>query len=222
MAADVDEGPQRKVTIAKPFAVGKFEVTFAEWDACVAAGGCKHKPERSWLGERQTAGDQCVLARRHAGIPALAVAQDRQDLSAADRGGMGVRRAGRGTTDTVRDGRRSSPIRRTTTATIPTTGSARYGSAKTVEVGSFAGNAFGLHDMHGNVWEWVQDCFEYSYVGAPADGSAVTSTDCPIRVARGGSWRNVSSYLRSANRGRYLPTEGRNFIGFRVARTLKP
>ena len=67
-----DEGPQRKVTIAKSFAVGKFEVTFAEWDACVAASGCMHKPERSELGAWQTAGDQRVLGRHHEGVSALA------------------------------------------------------------------------------------------------------------------------------------------------------
>ena len=85
-----DEGPQRKVTIAKPFAVGKFEVTFAEWDACVAAGGCKHKPDDAGLGAGQAAGDQRVVGRHHQGVSALAVAQDRQDLPAADGSGMGV------------------------------------------------------------------------------------------------------------------------------------
>ena len=89
------EGPQRKVTIARPFAVGKFEVTFAEWDACVAGGGCKHRPEDQRLGPRQAAGDQRVLGRHHQGVPALAVAQDRQELPPAERGGMGVCGAGR-------------------------------------------------------------------------------------------------------------------------------
>ena len=88
-----DEGPQHKVTIAKPFAVGKFEVTFAEWDACVAAGGCKHKPERSRLGR----GNRPVInvswddAKEY--VPWLS-GKTGKNLSAADRGGMGVCGAG--------------------------------------------------------------------------------------------------------------------------------
>jgi formylglycine-generating enzyme required for sulfatase activity len=91
-------------------------------------------------------------------------------------------------------------------------------------VDSFGPNPFGLDDMLGNIWEWVEDCWNESYVGAPADGSAWLNGDCSKRVMRGGSWSNVPAFVRSAarNRGNIA---GRDFdysayVGFRVARTL--
>ena len=83
-------------------------------------------------------------------------------------------------------------------------------------VGSFPANAWGLHDMHGNVWEWVQDCSNYSYSGAPTDGSARTSGNCRERVLRGGSWDGYPGSLRSAARGRE-PRMYRRDFGFRLA-----
>ncbi len=70
----------------------------------------------------------------------------------------------------------------------------------TAPAGSFPANPWGLHDMHGNVWEWVQDCWHYTYEGAPTDGSVWTSGDCSRRVFRGGSWLNDAWGLRSAFR----------------------
>ena len=89
-------------------------------------------------------------------------------------------------------------------------------------MGSFVPNGFGLHDMHGNVWEWVEDCWNGSYEGAPSDGGARRSGDCAKRVLRGGSWGNYPRYLRAAYRGRYTTGNRDNYIGFRVARTLTP
>ena len=92
----------------------------------------------------------------------------------------------------------------------------------TAPTGSFPANAFGVHDMHGNVLEWVEDCWDGSYAGAPSDGSAWRSGDCSVRVLRGGSWYEFPRYLRSADRSRF-PTGGRiSLNGFRVARTLTP
>ena len=101
-----------------------------------------------------------------------------------------------------------------------TYGSGRTGvdRGKTVSVGSFSPNAWGVHDMHGNVWEWVEDCWNDSYVGAPTDGSAWGSGDCVKRVLRGGSWISDPRSLRSATRLRNS-TELRYFLnGFRVIR----
>ena len=87
----------------------------------------------------------------------------------------------------------------------------------TAPVGSFPANAWGLHDMHGNVWEWVQDCWNDSYQGAPTDGSAWESGDCGRRVLRGGSWYNTARHLRSANRSG-IDRADRDFnLGFRLA-----
>ena len=85
-------------------------------------------------------------------------------------------------------------------------------------MGSFAANAWGVHDMHGNVWELVQDCWNSDYEGAPTDGSAWTSEECDYRVVRGGSWDLKPRDLRSAYRF-WNSTEYRfSYLGFRVIR----
>jgi formylglycine-generating enzyme required for sulfatase activity len=91
----------------------------------------------------------------------------------------------------------------------------------TVPVNSFKANPFGLYNVHGNVWEWVEDCFHDNYSGAPSDGSAWT-TGCSgnRRVLRGGSWSDVPAGLRSAGRLRLTPDDRIDFGGFRLARTL--
>ena len=98
----------------------------------------------------------------------------------------------------------------------------RWDDEKTAPVGSFAPNAFGLYDMHGNVWEWVEDCWNDSYYGAPSGGEPWTSGDCTNRVLRGGSWANLPRILRSAYRVRNSSSFRDVIYGFRVARTLTP
>jgi serine/threonine-protein kinase PpkA len=93
----------------------------------------------------------------------------------------------------------------------------------TAPVGSFRPNAFGLYDMHGNAWEWNQDCWHDSYASAPQDGSAWLAKnegDCERAVVRGGSWDNYPLDLRSAHRLRFNADDSGNDLGFRVARTL--
>jgi formylglycine-generating enzyme required for sulfatase activity len=88
--------------------------------------------------------------------------------------------------------------------------------------GSFAANEFGLYDMAGNVWQWVQDCYHDDYNGAPTDGSALTDGDCSRRVVRGGSWDNDPRDLRAAYRSGNATDNRGNALGFRVGRTLTP
>ena len=97
----------------------------------------------------------------------------------------------------------------------------RLSEDKTQRVGQKKPNAFGLYDMHGNVWEWVEDCWHGNYAGAPTDGSAWT-TGCSDnrRVLRGGSWSGSPAILRSANRNRGTPDNRISDGGFRLARTL--
>ena len=91
---------------------------------------------------------------------------------------------------------------------------------RTALVGSFKANGWGVYDMHGNVWEWVQDCWNDNYEGAPTDGTARLSGDCGRRVRRGGSWEAEPGALSSATRGRSPADLRLSFIGFRVARSF--
>ena len=105
------------------------------------------------------------------------------------------------------------------------TGTSYNGSPKgeyrqaTVPVNSFSPNPFGLYTVHGNVWEWVEDCWSENYSGAPTDGSAWTTGDCRYRVLRGGSWNYYPTVLRSAFRNRLTPDNSGNYFGLRLART---
>ena len=217
-----NEGPQRKVVIAKPLAIGKFEVTFAEWDACVAAGGCKHKPEdQGWgRGKRPVINVSWDDITRDY-LPWLARKTGKSYRLLSEAEWEYAARAG--TTTPFSTGRTITPQQANFNGDFTYGGSAKgaYRQA-TVEIGMFAANAFGLHDMHGNVWEWVEDCYKNSYATAPADGAAVTSADCGSRVLRGGCWNYTPRNVRSAERD-WDTTDTRNFIyGFRVARTLGP
>lgn len=91
----------------------------------------------------------------------------------------------------------------------------------TAPVGSFRANAFGLHDMIGNLWEWTEDCWNEIYVGAPDNGQAWLSGTCDARVIRGGSWGSVPRVARASSRGRGGLAESFDYVGFRVARSLQ-
>ena len=108
--------------------------------------------------------------------------------------------------------------------TTPTAPVARAGTGtgkRTEPVGSFPANEFGLHDVHGNALEWVEDCWNGSYRGAPSDGRAWTHRgDCGERVLRGGSWLSDPRNLRSAERDWDATGDRSGYVGFRVARTL--
>ena len=91
---------------------------------------------------------------------------------------------------------------------------------RSLPVDAFAANAFGLHQVHGNIQEWVADCWRSTYQNAPSDGAASNAGDCGRRVLRGGSWYDGPQLLRAAARSAFYPAYRSNKIGFRVARSL--
>ena len=205
------EVPQREVTIGYPLAVGKFEVTFDEWDTCLEDGGCKRRPEDP--------GNRARGARPVMHISWIEVSDEflpwlnrRLGLSGAN--------AYRLLTEAEWEfAARAGTTTKYAFGDIISTAQANFYGERPPEVGSFAPNGFGLHDMHGSVPEWVQDCYANGYDRAPVDGSAHEAANCTSRVHRGGAWNDVPVYVRSAHRG-YSDPKDRNWKGFRVARTL--
>ena len=208
------EGPVHRVTIAQPFAVGVYEVTFAEWEACESGGGCRgYWPDDEGWG--------------HGRRPVINVSwQDVQTYVEwlSDQTGQAYRLlseaeweyvARAGTTTKYWWGDEIGRNR----ANCDGCGS-QWDDKQTAPVGSFRPNGFGLYDVHGNVWEWVQDCWNGDYTGAPRDGGAWTTGDCSGRVLRGGSWFSFPILLRSADRLRYSSDYRYLIIGFRIARSL--
>lgn len=204
--------PMREVTIAAPFAVGRFQVTFDEWDAALAAGGVKHNPKTDWgRGRQPVMRISWEDAQQYCAWLFKVTGQSYRLLSEAE-----WEYACRATTETeFAWGDKLSA--KQAHFSEGASGSAK----KTVEVGSFPANRWGLHDMHGNVWEWVEDAHHSNYNDAPADGSA-RQGDPSLRVLRGGSWFFNPGYLRSAFRFRFQPVNRSDFVGFRLARTLSP
>jgi formylglycine-generating enzyme required for sulfatase activity len=201
----------RDVTIAAPFAVGKFEVTFAEWDACVVGGGCTHRPaDRGWgRGRQPVMNVNWDDAQRYVAWLSRTTGKTYRLLSKAE--WEYAAQAG--------SGREQAAQARANQANCDGCGS-RWDNKQTAPVGSFAANAFGLHDMLGNVWEWTADCWNESHSGAASDGSARMTGECSRRVLRGGSWSGHPRYTRSAIRGGDTADVRLVLNGFRVARTL--
>jgi formylglycine-generating enzyme required for sulfatase activity len=206
------------VTIRQPFAVGKFEVTFAEWDACVASGGCRHKPgDEGWgRGKRPVIYVSWDDTKEYTAWLSNKTGKTYRLLTEAE----WEYAARAGTTTRYSFGNELSSAQANTAAQAF---NEKKGQRLTVAVGQYPGNAFGLHDMHGNVCEWVQDCYKDSYDGAPSDGRAAPETSGCSRVLRGGSWSMGRQFLRAASRtGGYPPGNRAGFSGFRLARTLSP
>ena len=209
-----DERPVHTVMFSRPFAISKHEVTFAQWDACVAAGGCGiYRPDDNAWGRGNRPVINVNLRDIESYLNWLSRETDERyrlpseaEWEYAARGGSQTRYPW------------GNSIRRNR-ANCKVCGSS-WDDQDTAPVGSFAPNSYGLHDMHGNVWEWVADCWNRSYSRAPADGSSWMRGDCSRRVLRGGSWSNNASALRSANRNENTAETRSNSLGFRVARDV--
>jgi formylglycine-generating enzyme required for sulfatase activity len=205
------EGPQHKVTIARPFAVSKFDVTIADWDACASVHGCIAAPDRNFAQDTQPVTDiNWNDAQEYVAWLSKMTGQRYRLLTEAE--WEFAYRAGTTSAyywgNDIGKGNASANVTGDRSGTFP--------------VGSFKPNAFGLYDMAGNVWQWVQDCYHGDYNGAPTDGSEWTGGDCTKHVTRGGTTNQGAQSMRAATRGgdgvqlRYFN------LGFRVARTLIP
>jgi formylglycine-generating enzyme required for sulfatase activity len=210
---DPSEKPVHRVTIGTPFAIGKYEVTVEQWNACVAANACpkltpesnanKAAPARdvSWDDAQQYLKWLSKTTGKPYRLPTEA------EWEYADRGGT--------TTaywwgDQMRKGN----------ANCKDCGDPWHKDGPEA-VGSFTPNPLGLYDMNGSVWEWVADCWHNSYQGAPADGHAWDNPSCDMRVIRGGSWREGGGYMLSATRFKYSASVRQSQDGFRVMKELK-
>ena len=206
---DDDEGPVHQVTIERPFAVGVYEVMFGDWDTCVRGGGCGgYRPDdEGWgRGQRPVIHVSWEDAQAYVAWLSRQTGQAYRLLSESE----WEYAARAGTTTSFHFGR--------TISTSQANYNGDYGG--TVPVGSFRPNAFGLYDVHGNVSEWVQDCWDENYVGAPSDGRAREIGDCSRQVMRGGSWGSAPRFLRSTYRGRNAAGNRGYGLGFRIARSL--
>ena len=210
-----DEGPQHEVAIHRNFAVSRFVVTFDQWDACVHHGGCTlpGAGASSWgRGKQPAINVSWDDAQQYVSWLSALTGQPYRLLTEAE--WEYVARAGTATAYSFGD----DPVMLGDYGWY----SGNSGS-RAHPVGEKKPNAFGLYDMHGNVWQWVEDCYREDYKGAPENGSAwKEDADCSSRVVRGGSWGSNPDILRSASRFGN-PSVGRYFtLGFRVGRTLEP
>lgn len=219
------EKPRVEVEIGYSLAMGKYEVTFAEWDACVEAGGCSHEPDDEGFGrgERPVLNVNRLQAEEYLRWLSQVTGQVYRLPSEAE-----WEYAARAGTTTARhwgDG-----IGEGMAACAGCGG--RWNGRSTAPVGSFPPNDFGLHDMLGNVYEWVSDCYHRGHDGVPTDGSPRIETSpywedgtCTVHVRRGGSWALPAWQVRAAHR-KAINTRGPwglagdRHAGFRVVREL--
>ena len=213
---DSDEGPVRMVDISQRIAMGRYEVTFADYDRFVAATSGRQPNDRGW-----GRGSRPVIRVSQADAKAYAAWLSAQtgktyrlpSESEWEYAARAVTHTRYSWGDEIGDNR----------ANCDGCGSA-WDNTQTAPVGRFAANAFGLFDMHGNVYEWVEDCYVDSYAGAPIDGSA-RSSGCGsdvLAVVRGGSWYTHPRFLRCALRDWSSPSYRFVDFGFRLVQDLNP
>jgi formylglycine-generating enzyme required for sulfatase activity len=215
------ESLQHEVRISKPFAAGRFSVTFAQWDACVADGGCGgYRPDDKGWGrdDRPVINVNWNDAKAYVRWLSNKTGHEYRLLSEAER----EYAARAGATTPFWWGTPISTAQANFNGDYTYSGDQKGENRKqTLPVKSFQANPWGLYQVHGNVWEWVEDCWNESYRKAPADGTAWTAGDCTRRVLRGGSWSFIPHVCRSGARAKNPADFRAHTIGFRLARTLE-
>jgi formylglycine-generating enzyme required for sulfatase activity len=220
-----DEGPRHVVTVAESLAVGVYEVSYAEWDACVADGGCQHRPDDYGLsrGNRPVTDVSWEDAQQFVSWLGRKTGKGYRLLSEAEweyvaRGGTNTARYWGEQSD--RQCRYANGADDAAKQLFPdwVVVTCNDGYIDLAPVGTYEANEFGLHDVLGNVWEWTQDCWNDSYQGAPRDGSPWQDGYCGVAVVRGGSWSNAPDAIRSAMRAWSTINYRDVLTGLRVAR----
>jgi formylglycine-generating enzyme required for sulfatase activity len=207
------EKPAHKVTIAKAFAIGKYELAFDEWEVCHADGGCKKNPDdHKWgRGRRPIMNISWFGAQEYLAWISKRTGHTYRFPTEAE-----WEYAARAGTRTAYSWGDDEPG--TTNANCRTC--APHISHQSYPVGKCEPNPWGLFDIHCNVWEWVEDCWNKTHAGAPADGSARTDGKCRYRVTRSGSWYYVSTNARSGYRAKFIARAYSYGIGLRPVREL--
>ena len=212
-ASDPSEKPAHQVAIGAPFAIGKFEVTVQQWNACVDARACPkvaqpantgaNAPMRdlSWDDAQQYVKWLGAATGKPYRLPTEA------EWEFAARGGSAT---------PYWWGEQMVAGKANCKDCGPP-----WSADRPANVGSFGANRYGLHDTSGSVWEWVSDCWHNNYKDAPADGRSWDQPNCRVRVIRGGSWREGTAYMVASTRFKYDASVRQSQNGFRVARSLR-
>ena len=212
-ASDPSEKPAHQVRVGAPFAIGKFEVTVQQWNACADAGGCPKVPQApntsgnapmrdvSWEDAQQYVKWLTAVSGKPYRLPTEA------EWEYAARGG---------TATPYWWGAKMVTGKASCKDCGPP-----WSADRPANAGSFAPNPYGLHDTSGSVWEWVADCWHNNFKDAPGDGRVWDEPNCRVRVIRGGSWREGTAYMVTSTRFRYDASVRQGQNGFRVARNLR-
>ena len=219
-----DEGPVVTVTIGKRIAMGRYEVTFVDYDRFADATSRTKPGDQGWgRGTRPVINVSRGDAKAYAAWLSAQTGRTYRLPSEAE--WEYAARAGTTTTYSFGNTINCNQANYARRPGDSCNGGSNASLARTVAVGSFPANTFGLYDMHGNVWEWVEDCYNVGtgYTGAPTDGSARTSCNAVRFVLRGGSWSSDRFSARSAERLRVTSSSRRsNNLGFRLVQDLNP
>jgi formylglycine-generating enzyme required for sulfatase activity len=210
---DRSERPAHKVSIKRPFAIGKYEVTTGQWNECVKAGACSYKAAKagsdensavrdvSWKDAQEYVRWLSQITNQEYRLPTEAEWEYSARANTTSRFWWGSK-LGNGNANCKDCG-------------------GEWDRKAPANVDAYPANPFGVYGTSGGVWEWVSDCWHKSYKGAPKDGSSWDKPDCRENVIRGGSWRNDASYIHSASRFKYDANVRYLLNGFRVAKTLR-
>ena len=211
------EDPQHLVTIPQPFAVARFSISFDDWDACVADKGCEDKGDDGGFGRGRLPAQGIYFAAAKAYVAWISRKSGRAYRLPSESEREYFTRAG--TKTPFWFGNTISPRQANYRAGTPYANGPRGEDSKgPVPVDTYAPNPFGIYQVHGNVWEWTEDCHNKHFnVDTPIDGAPWLEGDCTRRIVRGGIWSWSADVARSGHRDDASTNDGKSF---RVVRSM--